>query len=64
MARSLIATTDFGRMLASLSLSLAEKDMWSSERERDLTKIAQHCECPRQLGAAFTYHPHCLLLAL
>lgn len=59
---SLTATTEFIGKLASLSLSLAEKDIWSPERERDLAKIAQHCEWPGQLGAAFTYtHAVCFL---
>lgn len=29
-----------------------------------MTKAAQHCEWPGQLGAAFTYHPRCLLPVL
>lgn len=39
IARSLIATIEVRRMLASLSLSLAAKDIWSPERERDMTKV-------------------------
>lgn len=57
MAGSLIATTEFGRMLASLSLPLVEKDIWSPERERDLTKIAQHCEWPRAAGSGLRLPP-------
>ena len=58
----LTAATEFERKLASLSLSLAEKDIWSPEGERDLAKIAQHCEWHGQLGAAFTYtHTVCFL---
>lgn len=60
MARCLIGSTKFRRMLAGLSLPLAEKDIWSPERERNLTKIAQHCEWPLAAGSGLTYHPRCL----
>lgn len=39
---------------------MAEKDIWSPERERNLTKIAQHCEWPLAAGSGLAYHPRCL----